>query len=39
VLRYYAAAAAQPDQDDRILGVMGGAIPFEDVYRIKQEVP
>ena len=39
VLRYYAAVAAQPEQVDRILGVMGGAIPFEDVYRIKQEVP
>ena len=32
VLRYYAAVAAQPEEVSRILGVMGGAVPFEDVY-------
>lgn len=34
VLRYYAAAVSKPEEVDRILGVMGGAIPFEEVYAI-----
>jgi len=32
VLAYYAAAAGEPDEVDLILGVMGGAVRFEDVY-------
>jgi hypothetical protein len=32
LLRYYAAALGEPEQIGRILGVTGGAIPFEEVY-------
>jgi hypothetical protein len=32
VLRYYAAAAGQPEQIALVLGVMGGAVTFEDAY-------
>jgi 2-polyprenyl-6-methoxyphenol hydroxylase-like FAD-dependent oxidoreductase len=32
MLRFYAYVAEHPDQTTRVLGAMGGAIPFEEVY-------